>query len=112
MGRMNTGPVIIIWISCLACIALIAAPLAFLEFSTIGFPDGFRTEWDPARKILLLSFMALSGLVCGWSIFLGYRAKRKSVWRPLLATTILYAIALLFTWAMNHHLNYLGGLGG
>lgn len=48
------------WAIVLTGAAIVSTFVAYQDMRWIGFPDGFVTEWDRIRKILLYVFMAIN----------------------------------------------------
>jgi RsiW-degrading membrane proteinase PrsW (M82 family) len=93
-------------------IAFALSVYAWMEFRQIGFPDGFLSEWDKARKVLLCSFTILSFLAGVWFVYFGRLSNQPKSLRKLYITAILYVILLLSTFIVDYLLMNLSGRGG
>ena len=95
-------------------IALAAAFGLYQELQFMGFPDGFLTELDRARKVLFRIFIGVSIPVALWLFTLGRLAASRQVGRLLMVSLAGYGafIALLFITDLYLRQNLRGGGGG
>ena len=112
MNDTSRGPVIKIGGFSAGLIAFALSVYAWMEFRQIGFPDGFLSEGDKARKGLLCSFTVLGFLASVWFVYLGRFSNHTKTARKLYITAILYVILLLSTFFADYLLMNLSGRGG
>ena len=96
----------------LGCSAIILSFFVYLELSFIGFPDGYLSDWDQARQILLTIYIVISLLVGVWYIFLGWIAGRNNIGVKLRVTNLLYVAFGLLVVVADQYFSQLSGQGG
>jgi hypothetical protein len=99
----------------LACIALAASLLVYLEYIyQLGFPDGFITELGYAERQLARIFIGLSVVSASCFIYLGSTAARKRSGKTLCAAVILYLIAIIGISLLDYYCrqHLMDGAGG
>ena len=96
----------------LAGVALVVAAFGFLELRYLGFPDGYLSHWDNARKGLLTGLIGVSLLMCVAAIALGWRAPSASTSKHLKIAGTLYAVALIAAVILDIYFRAQSGLGG
>jgi heme A synthase len=93
-------------------VAFILVIFTFKELQLVGFPDGFLSDWDRLRKIILILFIALSIPIGVWFFFLGKIATKEIISTKLYLTVILYIVIIFILFTANNHLSELSGIGG
>jgi len=93
-------------------IALGLSCVVFQEFRLIGFPDGFLSDYDRLRKIVLSSSIVAGVVSSLWFVSLGWIAERKRIGLRFCLTGILFAALALSAFLIDHHLSQLSGHGG
>ncbi len=97
--------------SVLGCGALGLAFLAYQESRLVGFPDGFASDYDRVRRVLLILFAGSSSVFGVWVALLGWFAARTRIgwrWRLTLAA---YAAVASLAFLADHCLRGLSGRG-
>lgn len=92
--------------------ALLAAALGYSELRYLGFPDGYRSDADRIRAMLLGSLIGVSLLACVVSVLVGWRSTPDSAGRRQRILAIAYAVMLLAALTGNVYLRGVSGRGG
>ncbi len=95
----------------LAGVAVLAAAWGYFELQIIGFPDGYLSEWDRARKILLTGLIVTSVFVSASAIFLGSRSS-VAAGRNVKIATLIYGVFLTAVLIADSYLSSQSGRGG
>lgn len=92
--------------------ALLVAVLGYAELRLIGFPDGYRSDADLARAMLLRGLIGVSALVGAMSLAVSRHSAPGSAGRRQRILAMTYAAMLLAALAGNLYLLGLSGRGG
>jgi hypothetical protein len=99
-------------IALLVGLALLAAALGFFELQFLGFPDGYLSDWDRARRVLLTGLIVTSVFVSAIALFLGSRLASAAAGRNLKIAALLYALFLAAVLIADGYLSSQSGRGG
>lgn len=95
----------------LAGIAFLVSIVGYFKLRSIGFPDGYMSEWDAARKALLTMLIGISWFVSVFSIWLGRSVSIKS-FRRLKIATAMYVPFVLAVEIIDSYFAGQSGRGG
>lgn len=85
-----------------------------LSLRLMGFPDGYVTELERARRLYFYVYSGLSFVMGGWFVYRGWKAARQASSKATTLSILIYgaltaAVFLLDLYA-RHRLD--GGAGG
>ncbi|MBF2087092.1 hypothetical protein [Thermoleptolyngbya sp. C42_A2020_037] len=95
-----------------AFLVLALSGMIYLEVQGLGFPDGFLTELDRAKKLLGLIFLWVSLPIALWLGWLGWVAARQPIGRLLRSTILGYGAFLLILLGIYGYLQQTLDAGG
>jgi hypothetical protein len=95
-------------------ITLLAALVLYQEVQFMGFPDGFLSELDRARRVMLWVMIGLSLPTALWFFALGRQAARTQVGPQLSVSLAGYGAYMALLWLIDLYLrrNLIGSGGG
>lgn len=96
----------------LAGIAVFVSMMGYSELRYIGFPDGYASEWDNARKALLMMLIGISWIVAVLSIYLGRLPLSIKTGKSLKTVGLMYGAFILAVVIINFYCSKQSGLGG
>jgi hypothetical protein len=98
----------------LSIASIFIAVLIKLELSSIGFPDGAKTEFDRLNKIIFPIYIVIYILFSTLFLYLGYNLKNITTQRNAKWIIIAFLIFIALMFATNHYfyLNFDHGQGG
>lgn len=92
-------------------VALLVAALAYFELRYLGFPDGYLSDWDRARKMLLTGLVVANIGVSAGALLLGSRASPMAG-RNLKIAALIYGFFLAAALIADAFLTSQSGRGG
>jgi hypothetical protein len=92
-------------------LVLVAAVVVYLELQLLGFPDGFLTDLDRARKTLIPVWIGISVAVGVWLIGLGATSP-PGMTAKLRITLAVYGLVVLLTAGIDFYLRHSLNSGG
>ncbi|GAB4469205.1 MAG: hypothetical protein OHK0037_27240 [Elainellaceae cyanobacterium] len=95
-----------------ASLLLVLSGWVYLEVQGLGFPDGFLTKLDRAKKLLGLIFLWVSLPIALWLGWLGWVAARQPIGRLLRSTILGYGAFLLILLGIYGYLRQTLDAGG
>lgn len=95
-----------------ACAAFALSLVVFQEHRMMGFWDGFSGSRDHVRKLLMLSFIAISLLSSAGFVYLGRLSKSKRIQAKLYVAGSLYAIFTVAMYFFESYFRQVSGRGG
>lgn len=95
----------------LAGVSVLAAALGYFELRLIGFPDGYVSQWDRARKVLLTGLIVTSVFVSASALFLGSRSS-PAAGRNVKIAMLIYGVFLTAVLIADGYLSSQSGRGG
>jgi hypothetical protein len=108
----RAAPKVLRLMACLSgFVALAISAFLFEERRSIGFPDGFLTDHDRSRKVLLAASAGASLLAGLGLVSLGWLGPRRSG-RKLGLASLVYGLFIALTLIADHHLREASGRGG
>ena len=96
----------------LIVVALAAAAFSLFELQFLGFPDGYLSDWDTARKVLLTGLIGISLFMSAVALFLGWRSATSSADRILKIVGLLYMVFLTAMLIADSYFSSQSGRGG
>lgn len=95
-----------------AGLILLAAAFVSWWLRDLGFPDGHLTEWDRARRVLGNLFTGTSVAAGLGLFFLGARARKHAIARPLRIALVVYVAFTLVMLGLDQYLGVRLDRGG
>lgn len=84
--------------------SLLLAMFIYLDYDSLGFPDGHLTEFERALKILNPACILIMGVYAGYFFYIGYTGGKRKLFLKPIWTYISFVVVYLVMIAIHDYL--------